>query len=180
MNRKVILVDMDNTIADFESAMEAEIQTRHPEVKWVRDREDQECPEEFEDKFRAIMCEKGFFRSFKPLPGAVEALHKLQKMGHHVRLCTAPLREYQHCVPEKYAWVEEHLGRQWIRNIIITKDKTMVRGDYLVDDRDQTGIMSPTWEQIVFDQPYNRKKNGRRIKSWDEFIPLLRSTTHGQ
>ena len=35
----------------------------------------------------------------------------------------------------QFAWIEEHLGEDWLDKIIITKDKTVVNGHVLIDDR---------------------------------------------
>jgi 5'-nucleotidase len=46
----------------------------------------------------------------------------------------------------QYEWVENHLGKDWINRLILTRDKTMINGDVLIDDKiNITGI-------------YNRKK----------------------
>lgn len=36
----------------------------------------------------------------------------------------------------QYRWVERHLGPQFVERIILTRDKTMVLGDLLIDDKD--------------------------------------------
>lgn len=54
-------------------------------------------------------------------------------------------RILKNCVLEKYDWVDYYLGREWIRKIILTKDKTLVRGKILVDDRPRiSGAMKPS------------------------------------
>lgn len=100
-------------------------------------------------------------------------MHELLDAGLDVRICTAPINAYQHCVSEKFAWVERHLGHEWIKRIILTKDKTWVRGDILIDDKPHiTGSVQPTWVHYLYDQPYNRIIDKPRISwtnraSWD-------------
>lgn len=36
----------------------------------------------------------------------------------------------------QYRWVENHLGPQFVERIILTRDKTVVLGDLLIDDKD--------------------------------------------
>lgn len=36
----------------------------------------------------------------------------------------------------QYRWVERHLGPQFVERIILTRDKTVVLGDLLIDDKD--------------------------------------------
>ena len=39
------------------------------------------------------------------------------------------------CVFFQYAWVEKHLGHEFLEQIILTRDKTVVSGDILIDDK---------------------------------------------
>lgn len=170
-----ILVDMDNTLVDFDRAVASAMASRYPEVSWQKDRDEFECPSEHESYFRSIVAEEGFFLNLQPLPGAIEAMHELRNQGHEVWICTAPLKQYTFCVTEKFAWVDKHLGPEWVKRIIIAKDKTLVRGDLLVDDKPQTGSMKPTWEQVFFDQPYNRRESGKRFSCWLDFVKMTQN-----
>ena len=99
--------------------------------------------------------------------------------GHDVRICTAPLSRFTHCVPEKFQWVEDHLGPEWVARIVLTKDKTLVRGDVLIDDKPEvTGRLVPTWEHLVFEAPYNTASRGRRVNwgNWREFLAANRGS----
>merc|ERR1719253_2506561 len=53
----------------------------------------------------------------------------------------------------------------------------MIIGDVLIDDKPQvTGTMTPTWEHIVFEAPYNKsvEMNRRlRMRSWDWWTRIL-------
>lgn len=35
----------------------------------------------------------------------------------------------------QYAWIEKHLGYDFLDQIILTRDKTVVTGDILIDDK---------------------------------------------
>ena len=35
----------------------------------------------------------------------------------------------------QYEWVENHLGKDWINRLILTRDKTMINGHVLIDDK---------------------------------------------
>lgn len=50
----------------------------------------------------------------------------------------------------------KNLGEALAKSMVIAKDKTMIKGDYLIDDNHEiTGIYSPSWKQIVYKQGYN-------------------------
>lgn len=39
------------------------------------------------------------------------------------------------CVRVQYAWVEKHLGHDFLEQVILTRDKTLITGDILIDDK---------------------------------------------
>jgi 5'-nucleotidase len=89
--------------------------------------------------------------------------------GHDVRICTAPLSRFTNCVGEKFQWVVNHLGPSWVERIVLTKDKSLVRGDVLIDDKPEvTGSLVPSWQHLVFEAPYNTVAIGRRI-NWSNW-----------
>ena len=93
-----------------------------------------------------------------------------------LNLSTAtPLSLYAYCVLEKYQWVEKYLGYGFTKKLILTRDKTLVRGDMLIDDKPEiTGIQKPVWEHIIYDFPYNRHITGnRRIVRWKNWRKIL-------
>jgi 5'-nucleotidase len=58
--------------------------------------------------------------------------------------------------------------------MIIAADKTLVRGDVLIDDRPYIkGDFTPSWEYILYDQPYNRKNTEFRRLDWSNWREVL-------
>ncbi|XP_071308895.1 5'(3')-deoxyribonucleotidase, cytosolic type isoform X2 [Agelaius tricolor] len=99
-----------------------------------------------------------------------------------VFICTSPLRKYEHCIVEKYKWVEKHLGPEFVERIILTRDKTVVAADLLFDDKDtiQGAEPNPSWEHILFTCCHNRHLQlpapRRRLHSWaDNWKAILES-----
>merc|ERR1719164_265702 len=134
----------------------------------------EECvPGEFADACQNIFHAPGFFRGLPPMAGGVAALKALDAKGYRVMLCTSPVSTSAHCAGEKFEWVREHLGPEWVPKIILTSDKTAVRGDVLIDDKPKiTGAHHPVWQQLMFNAPYNLKVPDRqRLSSWD--VPSL-------
>ncbi|KAB0400742.1 hypothetical protein E2I00_008370, partial [Balaenoptera physalus] len=72
----------------------------------------------------------------------------------------------------QYRWVEKHLGPQFVERIILTRDKTVVLGDLLIDDKDtiQGQEETPSWEHILFTCCHNQHlalpPPRRRLLSW--------------
>jgi len=175
----LILIDQDNVLADFEAGFVTAWQAAGhtapalpPEARrtfYIRD----DYPEPLRERVQATYLARGFFRTLPPVSGAVEAVRGLMVAGHEVRICTSPLNDYRHCVTEKYEWVEQHFGAAMVEQMILTKDKTWVRGDLLIDDKPEvTGVLTPSWQHVIFDRPYNRQVLGRRI-TWPQWKSLL-------
>ncbi len=187
---KVVLVDMDNTLVNFDKEFGKRWAALRPgdEASPVLNREHFELEQNFSHELRPlaeeIMSQPGFFIAFQPVEGAIQAVREMLADGLSVFFCTAPLPlQYETCVAEKYAWVRKHLGEEFLSKIIVTRDKTVIKGAVLIDDKPRISgaCPNPEWTHVVFEQPYNRKVNGvPRMTSWSEWrkvvIPLLSAT----
>lgn len=157
----IILVDLDGVTADLETLFWRLWKARYPEAPQLlpEDRrtfyiEDQ-IGQEWSEKVRNIIHSRAFYLNLPVIPGAEEGIAGLQERGHNVIFCTSPVNS-PWCAAEKIEWVTKRFGSEMATRMIISKDKTLVRGDVLFDDRPNvTGAMEPTWLQILCDQPYN-------------------------
>lgn len=123
-----------------------------------------------------VMTEPGFYQRLEPITGAITALKRALKDGHDVRIVSAPYISNPTCASDKVDWIVRFYGSHWASRLILTNDKTVVHGDFLIDDKPEiTGSMEPTWRHVVFgDYPYNRWNPGLRVKRWSsEVIPWL-------
>ena len=63
----------------------------------------------------------------QPQKGAIETFKYLDaREDCEVVICSSPITNYKNCVTEKYQWVEKHLGKDKIGQVMLTKDKTIV------------------------------------------------------
>lgn len=178
---RIILVDQDGVLAHLEQAFFDRWREQHGEKPFItlEDRRGhfvvEQYPEEHRDEAYNILCQPGFFENLAPLPGAIEALRAMEALGLDVRICTSPLSDYEHCVVEKYRWIEKHLGHAWTKRMILTRDKTLVQGDVLIDDKAEiTGANAhPAWEHLLFDAPYNREVEGKKRLTWENWKSVL-------
>lgn len=175
-----ILVDMDDVLADFDAEFLKRWRARHPEKMYVPLEErktfyvKESYPQDLQPLVSEIYLEPGFFREMMPVKGGVDAVKTMQQMGLEIFFCTSPLYVYKNCVLEKYEWVDHHFGSEWVNRIVLTRDKTLVKGDILIDDKPViTGAESaPMWEHILYDRPYNRDVNRKRL-TWQNWKQVL-------
>lgn len=175
-----ILIDMDDVLADFDGDFLRCWRKKHPEKMYVPLEErksfyvKESYPVDLHPLVTEIYTAPSFFRTLPPVAGAVEAVKEMEQMDLELFICTSPLNAYRNCVLEKYEWVEQHLGLDWVKRIILTKDKTLVKGDFLIDDKPViTGVESvPAWEHILYDRPYNRDINRKRL-TWQNWKQVL-------
>lgn len=112
--KKIIYIDMDNTLADY--LREVKAMNVSPE-----------------DGKRI----KGFFRSLKPMPKAIESYNLLSKYFDVYILSTAPWSTPTSLV-EKIEWIKEYLPGAY-KNVIFSHHKELNIGDYLIDDSTKNG-----------------------------------------
>jgi len=175
-----ILIDMDGVIADFDGEFLKRWRERYPDeffvpleersTFYVRD----QYPQKLKPLVRGIVHGAGFFRDMMPMQGGKNALQEMESLGHELFICTSPLAAYRNCVLEKYEWVEDHLGMEWVNRIVLTKDKTLIKADILIDDKPEIkGVESnPVWEHILYDRLYNRHIDKRRL-TWANWKNVL-------
>lgn len=177
-----VLVDMDDVVAEWGAGYDqlldehgeaaAEIPRRRDRTSW-----DLRTGRTAAEKqiIERIMREPGFYRFLRPVPGARTALRQIREEGYDIRFVSAPYISNPTCASDKIAWIARYYGSHWAQRVILTTDKTLVRGDVLIDDRpDITGAETPEWEHVLFSQPYNRHiTNQRRISSWSEWRNIL-------
>ena len=177
---KTVLVDMDGVLADWGSHWDWHLDThfeswqtgripRHAEQRGFDLKAGLNLDEE--QIVDQVMAWPDFYRGMPTIDDAWQCLSKLIFAGHEVFICTSPWLPNVTCASDKLEWVARNLGVAWAERTIITKDKTMVHGDVLIDDKPEVrGLRNPSWEHILFDQPYNQQVVGkRRIMSWSDF-----------
>eukprot|EP00871_Galdieria_phlegrea_P001848 jgi/Galph1/2664/GphlegSOOS_G1363.1 len=165
----VILVDMDNVMADFDEEFTKRWRERHPEQETfdLSERKHFELEQNFEDQEKeeviALMSEEGFFLNFPPVQGAIESVKNMIQHGLDVRICSAPLPfQWETCVKEKYQWLRRHFGEDFLERLIIVRDKTLVKGTLLIDDKPHVSgvVEKPEWTHVVFTRSYNTQMSG--------------------
>ena len=133
MSKKILYIDMDNVLVDFPSG----IGQLTPETQ-----------KEYEGKLDEV---PGIFSLMKPLDGAIDAFNKLSELYDTYILSTAPW-ENSTAWSDKNEWVKKHLGPAARKRLILSHNKHLNRGDFLIDDRTANGAGLFQGEYIHFGQ----------------------------
>ncbi|MEM7607799.1 MAG: hypothetical protein AAF411_20795 [Myxococcota bacterium] len=110
VTKSTVYIDMDGVLCEFERA-----KRQHPDVEFP-----QSLP--------------GFYKNLRPVRGAIDAVRELARLAD-VWILTAPSVYNPLSYTEKRLWVEKHLGFDMCHRLILSPDKSLLRGDVLVDDR---------------------------------------------
>jgi 5'-nucleotidase len=150
--KKVLYVDMDGVIVDFDLAFEqtpAEIR-----------REYEGHPDDI----------PGIFGRMDPVPGALEAYRELSQLFDTYILSTAPWGNPSGW-SDKLLWVKQHLGGDRddvaYKRLILTHHKDLLRGDFLIDDRTKWGADQFVGEHILF--------GSARFPGWPAVVRYLKA-----
>lgn len=177
----IILADMDGVVANFEEGLFRKIKNKYPEIVPVPLAErttfyaKEQYPKMFQPLVEEIQVSKSFYSDLLPIEGSIEALNQIVNSGNSVFICTSPKSNNPYCFQEKYEWIVRYFGKKWEKQIIISKDKTVIWGDYLIDDKPVvTGVMKPSWEHIIFSQPYNLQVMSKRRIDWQNWDTVLK------
>mmetsp|Transcript_37490 Transcript_37490/g.62086 ORF Transcript_37490/g.62086 Transcript_37490/m.62086 type:complete len:569 (+) Transcript_37490:370-2076(+) len=173
----VILLDMDGVIVDWDSGFIGAWGSRSP-IDRSKSYSMEDCvPTTMCSEAKAVFHQKGFFAGLPPREGAINAVKRMVGLGYQVFFCTAPVLTSAYCAGEKYEWIIRQFGQAFASRVIMTTDKTTVRGDLLIDDKPCiTGSQMPTWQQVLFDTPYNRLVTGKcRLLSWANWEEVVAS-----
>jgi len=118
--KKILYVDMDNVLVDFQSGI---------------DKTNEDVCAEYADRLDEV---PGIFSLMKPLLGAVDAYKQLVVEFDTYILSTSPW-ENPSAWSDKLIWVKEYLGEDARKRLILTHNKDLNIGHFLVDDRLKNG-----------------------------------------
>ena len=149
MNKKVLYVDMDGVIADFNKAVE----TLKPGIFEL---------ENAEDEVNNI-CESNpnIFYYLEPIEDGIESVKELMK-HYDVYFLSTPMIRVLESFTDKMRWLRKHFGSLADKKLILSHNKGLLKGHYLIDDRIKNGVDKfeglhihfgtekfPNWETVL-------------------------------
>lgn len=144
---KILYLDMDNVLVDFPSAFPYFDENVHKQYEGRLD----EIP--------------GIFSQMKPLAGAIDAYTELVTLFDTYILSTAPW-ENSTAWSDKLNWVKKYLGSPAHKRLILSHNKNLNAGDFLVDDRLKNGAAEFSGEHIHF--------GSERFPNWPSVTEYLK------
>ncbi|HLR32372.1 MAG TPA: hypothetical protein VK074_07780 [Fodinibius sp.] len=131
MSKEIVYVDMDNVLVDF---------------PWGIQQLTEEHRIQYEDRLDEI---PGFFSNLPPVDGALEGYRRLQEQYETYILSTGPWNNPS-AWSDKLLWVQKHLPQAGYKRLILSHNKHLNAGDYLIDDRKANGAEHFEGEHIHF------------------------------
>jgi 5'-nucleotidase len=126
---KRIYVDLDGVMCDYVKLRDSDLK-KYPNQPYPQSR-------------------SGFFIELEPIEGALEAYEELEKY-YDVWILTRPSVQNMHSYTEKVMWVRMKQGMEVQEKVIMACDKSLLKGDYLIDDDTKHGQPQFEGEHIHF------------------------------
>ena len=136
--RKIVYIDLDNTVADY-FGMAEKLNVSPNDAKHI----------------------PNFFINLEPIEGSIEAYKILEEHFDVYFLTTAPWSNPR-ALMEKVEWVKKYFPSAY-KNIIFSHHKNLLCGDYLIDDSVKNGAAEfggehiqihsekfPNWSSVIY------------------------------
>lgn len=138
---------MDNVLVDFPSG-----------IAKISD----DLKSEYEGRLDEV---PGIFDLMDPIPDAIESYKELSELFDTYILSTSPWKNssaWQH----KVEWVHKYLHDEAYKRLILSHHKNLLRGDYLIDDREKNGAKEFEGELILF--------GSEKYPNWQHVLTYLK------
>lgn len=190
MNKKILLLDMDGPIADFDQHFWDECK-RHGVTLNIDSLDHQDrkrfmtenIPDPNECAYmRYAVDQTRWFMNLPVTPGATEGVEVLME-EFDVWVCTKPLDANKYCLSDKREWLEKYFPALSTK-LITAPEKSMVFGHVLLDDAPHLGCISKAfWNPVVFRSGFNETPGNPwdmlHSWSWGDSTDILHSQVSG-
>ena len=137
---------MDSVLVDFQSGIDS-----------ITEEERQSFKDDLDDV-------PGIFSKMQPVKGAIEAYEELTRHFDVYILSTAPWNNPS-AWTDKLLWVKKYLGDLAYKRLILSHNKHLNDGDFLIDDRTANGAGDFKGEHVKF--------LSEEFQNWDDVLNYL-------
>lgn len=150
--KQIVFVDMDGVLVNFQSGID-------------------KISEEEKEKHQGNLDDvPGIFSLMEPNEGAIEGYKWLCKNFDTYILSTAPW-DNPSAWQDKLHWVKKYLPDLAYKRLILSHNKHLLNGDYLIDDRTANGAGKFAGKHIHF------KEDGKGFGDWKAVVGYLKNLT---
>lgn len=178
MKQLTILIDMDDVLWDLVGGWIEALNIAHGTNVSIKDITDWKIKKFFpyltDEQLYAPLYDSALWTRLNPIPSAIEVVSRLIKDGHRVRIVTAT--HYGTVSQKIKSFLEKYEFLKW-EDIIIASDKSIIRGDVMIDDGIHNLVGFPA-QRILFDRPHNHNfpaedHDMTRVFTWDEIYQII-------
>ena len=123
-------------------------------------------------KVYEYLDDQNMFENLPVIEGSQEVVKELSEK-YEILIVTAPWNVYN--VIPKYKWLKKHFAFIDERNYVFTRNKSLVKADWLIDDKAKNfeGFVG---QGLLYDAPHNKNENRYpRMKNWEEIRNYFKS-----
>lgn len=154
----IIKVDVDCVLADLTTEWLKRYTSRYNDPLRAEDVTSFKISQfaKYPTELMQILYEEDLYENVEPEPGAIEGIHKLAKAFGYARIvCVTSCERNQ--FDQKLDWLVKRGVINSKSDYVGAKDKTMVRGDMMIDDYEQNFSYYDK-VRVLFGQPWNASK----------------------
>lgn len=111
--KKILYIDLDGVLANYDKAF-LEYKKKTPQQPYPQ-------------------SQYGFYMELEPIVDGIETVNFLSDK-FDIWFLTAPSFKNPMCYTEKAYWINKYFGVEWLEKLIICSNKSLLMGDYLIDD----------------------------------------------
>lgn len=179
MKKLTILVDMDDTIEDLLHSWLRYLNNRYGLNVTDREVRDWDLtvayPTLTAKQVYGVLYEDEFWEDIQPFPRAAEFLQRLLADGHEIYIVTSS--NYQTIKTKMEKVLFRHFPFLDWNHVIVTNNKQMIKGDFLVDDAPHN-LVGGDYIPIMMNAPHNRSFSAseygiQRVDNWTQIYEII-------
>lgn len=179
MKPLTILFDTDDTVENLCDCWIALLNERYGTSVKIEDVTDWDIALAFPTLTReqvfGVLNEDKLFHRLERVPGSLEVLQRLYNEGHQLYMVTAT--GYQTCKAKMERILQLFPFLDW-NHVIITANKQLVKGDFLIDDAPHN-LIDGEYVPVLFSRPHNYSFDNAahgiaRVQTWYDVERIIR------